>query len=139
MDQTLLYRWFGLGKIPRKVRVTVESEGIILLEEGVNGSVTFRNFHAPGKHYQLRRNWFIGSLVITNNHFLAFTFFRPIIGVPLDDQKIRALDISLENNDVLLIIFDVSVFHEGWQGIIECRYTTTKAPLFLDKLQDYIS
>ena len=43
MSKTILYRWFGLGKIPERERMALESEGIVLAEEGVGCTVTMKN------------------------------------------------------------------------------------------------
>jgi hypothetical protein len=37
MNKTLLYRLFGLGRIPRHLRPLVESEGIVVADEGIGG------------------------------------------------------------------------------------------------------
>lgn len=139
MSKTLFYRFFGLGKVPKSDRAIIEQEGIVLLEEGISGTVRFKNFRAPGKRYSYRVNWFSGSLVITEKHFLGFTTFRIVIGVPLDDPHMKDLYLSMLKDNVISIRFDASVFHEGWQGEIECRYTTPKAPLFYERLKDLCS
>jgi hypothetical protein len=45
------------------------------------------------------------------------------------------LDLSVERGDVLRVEFDVSAFHEGWTGTAICRFRTSKAPLFLERLR----
>lgn len=47
------------------MRPVLAAEGIVLEDEGVSGSVTFRDFRAPGRRYSLRKSWFLGSLVVT--------------------------------------------------------------------------
>ena len=70
----------------------LEQEGIVLLEEGISGSVTFRKFRAPWKRYGYRRNWFVGSVVLTEIRFAAFGFSRPVINVPLEREQIESGD-----------------------------------------------
>jgi hypothetical protein len=48
MAKTLLYRLFGVGKISWQLSSTLKVEGIVLLDEGISGSVTYLNFRAPG-------------------------------------------------------------------------------------------
>ena len=136
MSKSILYRLFGLGKIPAKYLPIIKEEGIVLIDEGISGRVTFRNFRAPGRRYSFRRNWFSGSLVITKKHFLGFSYFREIIGIPLDDKLMKELDVKLENENILLISFDVSVFHEGWKGEIEYRYSFPQAGDFFNRLKE---
>ena len=133
MGKTLLYRLFGLGRIPRRMRPVLEQEGIVLLEEGIGGSVTFRNFRAPGRRYSLRRSWFSGSLVVTRKRVAAFFFARPIIDLPLDHERAGELNWTVENAS-LRVQFDASTFHEGWSGSIEYRFSTARARQFMDLL-----
>lgn len=139
MAKTFLYRLFGIGKIPGKYGEIIKGEGIVLLDEGVGGSVTFRNFRAPGKRYSWRRNWFSGSLVLTKQHFLAFGFSRQIIGVGLYDPHLKELTCSLVDSGTLAVSFEAGVFHDGWSGTIECRFSTPKASLFLKELQSHMA
>ena len=137
MGKTLLHRLFGLGKIPKRFLPDLEQEGIVLLDEGISGSVTFRNFRAPGRRHSWRRNWFTGSLVLTGRRFAAFAFFKPIINVPLSDDRLNELRCSLKGEATLCVHFDPSAFHEGWSGSMECRLSTPQARLFLEQLNRY--
>jgi hypothetical protein len=135
MGQTLLYRLFGLGKVPRRMLPALEQEGIVLIDEGISGSLLFRNFRAPGRRYSRKFSWFTGSVVLTQKRFAAFTwypYFNPIINVPLDDKRLKELDCSVKGEGTLCIRFDPSAFHEGWSGSIECRFSTPQARLYLE-------
>jgi hypothetical protein len=65
MAKSLLLRLFGVGRIPAALMFQLQSEGIVLLDEGVKASVTYRNFSAPGKRFGWRRQWFAGSIAMT--------------------------------------------------------------------------
>jgi hypothetical protein len=135
MGKTLLHRLFGLGRIPKPMSHILEQEGIILLDEGIGGSVTFRNFRAPWRRYGYRRNWFTGSIVLTGKRFAAFQYSKPIINVPLEDKWLEELRCSLKDETTLCVQFDAAAFHERWSGSIECRFSTRYAPLFLERLE----
>lgn len=95
MSKTLLYRIFGLGKIPKLMLPALKQEGIVLIDEGISEWITFRNFRAPRRYYGRKWSWFTGSLVLTGKRFAAFTFypyFNPIINVQLDDERLKKLD-----------------------------------------------
>jgi hypothetical protein len=138
MAKSLFYRLFGVGKIPAALMFQLQSEWIVLLDEGVKASVTYRNFSAPGKRFGWRRQWFAGSIALTRTRLLALWHSNPIINVPLSDERMRAMHFSLENNDGLCATFDVSLFHPDWSGTIEYRFHTTQAPRFLDSLREQI-
>jgi hypothetical protein len=136
MGKTLLHRLFGFGRFPMAMRPILEREGIVLADEGIGGTVTFRNFRAPGRRYSYRKNWFTGSLVITEIRFAGFAFGKPVINVPLDGPHLGKLDCELERRGtVLRAAFDSSDFHDDWSGDIEVRFRTPQAPLFLERLR----
>ena len=124
----------SFGRLPPGRLAEFESEGIVLRDEGIRGSITFRNFRAPGKRYLLRRNWFHGSLVLTRRRFAAFTSFRAIVDLPLDDARLAQLECSVEGNGSLCIRFDPSLFHPGWSGTMEFRFPTSLASDFAERL-----
>jgi len=134
MSKTLLHRLFGLGKIPKRYRPTLEQEGFVLLDEGIGGTVTFRNFRAPGRRHSWRKKWFTGSLALSGRHFAAFTYWQPVVFVPLDDPRIAALECSVESEDRLCIAFDPSAFNDNWSGRIEVRFKTPRAREFAQRL-----
>jgi len=139
MNKTILYRIFGLGKIPKDSVSQVHIEGIVLSEEGIGGSVTYRNFRAPGRYSGWQRSWFTGSLVLTRKHFLAFRYSKPVIGVAWDDERIKKLNCSLKSNNTLSIRFDASTFNDDWSGEIEVRFSTPRARSFLEKINLYMT
>ncbi len=135
MRKSLLYSLFGLGKLPKKVAASFESEGIVLRDEGVPGTITLEHFRAPGKYTSHMKSRFSGSLVITEARFAAFAFSRPVISVGLEDERLRELDISVPGENVLVVAFDVARFHEGWSGSARCRFSTPNAREYLERLQ----
>ena len=135
MAKSFLYRLFGVGKIPERLRSQLQSEGIILLDEAVKGSVTYRDFRRPGKRDGWRRQWYIASIALTKVRLLALWNTNPIINVPLTDERIRAMRYSLEKDGaVLCIAFDAGLFHDDWSGTIEYRFRTPEAQRFLELL-----
>jgi hypothetical protein len=92
--KTLLYRLFGLGKIPAQFMTTLKSEGILAVDEGIKGSVTYRDFRAPGKYSAWRRQWFTGCIVLTQVRLVSIQSLSQAIDVPLTDERIRSMRIS---------------------------------------------
>jgi len=136
MAKTLLYRLFGIGKIPEQFMATLKSEGILALDEGIKGSITYRDFRAPGKYSAWRRQWFTGSIILTQVRLVSLLSLSTAIDVPLTDERIRRMQFSVEKNDTLLVAFDPSLFHPGWSGTMEYRFRTTEAEAFVAKLRE---
>lgn len=139
MKKTLLHRLFGWGKIPKEFASTLQGEGIILLDEGISGSITFRKFKAPGRYHSWKRSWFTGSIVLTEKTFAAFSIKKPLIYVPLDHKNFYELSCTIEKSDTLAVTYDASAFNEKWSGTIECRFKTSQAQMFLERLPRSIS
>ena len=135
MAKSLLYRLFGVGRIPKLIGDRLRMEGIVIADEGIPGSVTYRDFRAPGRYSSWRKQAFIGSLVVTNIRLVGLMQSRFAIDVPFTDQRIRQLQISRER-DSLLITFDASLFHDDWSGTIEYRYRTSQAAEILKWIHD---
>jgi hypothetical protein len=113
---------------------TLEGEGIILLDEGIGGSITFKKFKAPGRYHSWKRSWFTGSIVLSEQTFAAFALFKPLIYIPLDHVNFSELRCTIEGGKMLSVTYDASAFNEKWSGTIECRFKTPKAQMFLDLL-----
>jgi hypothetical protein len=134
MSRTLLYRLFGVGKMPAQWRAMIESEGVVLFDEGIGGSVTYRDFRAPGKRFTWRKVAFSGSIALTKTRLLALHYASPAINVPLDDPRLKQLQFSVEGEDKLLVAFNANLFHSDWSGTIEYRFRTEQAREFLKNL-----
>ena len=131
MNKTLLFRTFKIGGIPKAALSRILTEGVLLSDEGIGGSVTYRNYRAPGKYHGWRRNWFSGSLVMTRESLLAFRYSKPIIGLRWVDGQVGQLHFETDGDNSLSIGFDASVFSEESSGRVEVRFSTAKARSFL--------
>jgi hypothetical protein len=133
--KSLLYRLFGVGRIPKLLGDRLRMEGVVVADEGIGGSVTYRDFRAPGRYSSYRKQAFVGSLVVTNIRLVGLMSSRFAIDVPFSDQRIRQLRISKER-DRLLIAFDAGLFHDDWSGTIEYRYHTSQAADIIKWIQE---
>src|SRR3954469_18787702 len=135
MAKSLFYRLFGVGKMPAQLAATLKSEGVILLDEGIKGSVTYLNFHAPGRHSDWRRVWFTASIALTQARLVGVQDSNTSINVPLTDERLRKMQFSVEEDGTLLVSFDPALFHTDWSGTMEYRFKTEQAQLFLNQLR----
>jgi hypothetical protein len=139
MAKTLFYRLFGLGKMPQQFLTTLNSEGLLLLDEGIKGSLTYRDFRAPGKRSGWQRVWFSSCVAITNGRLFALHNSNPAINVPFSDERIRKMQFSIEGDETLLVAFDAGLFHSDWSGSLEYRFRTPEAKAFLELLSKSVS
>ena len=134
MPAKVLFRLFGVGKIPAQIRAQLDSEGVILQDEGLFGSTTFRKVRRPGYYAAFDRRYYFGSLTITQTRLVGLFSSNPVINVPFADSRFRGLDFARENANTLRTAFDASLFHDDWSGKIEYRFRTPQVQAFLDTL-----
>lgn len=127
MKKTLLYRWFGIGAIPKKIRPALETEGIVAADEGMGGWFVAKNVKGPKKRYIRRREGFVGCLVITRKRIVCYTFGKRQMHISVDDPAIADLCADLPEKEILAVSFDAGRFRSGWQGILEFRFNTDQA------------
>ena len=123
-------------KIAAAYRTNLRPEGIVLFEEDVKGSMTFRNFRSPGQYVNWRKVLIAALVVVTGKRLLALKGSSPIIDVPFTDERLKQMNFSLENETILLVRFDANLFQPDWSGEIEYRFRTAKAKEFLQKINE---
>ena len=135
MSKTLFFKLFGWGKIPVAMLPILKEEGIVLGEQGLSGSVYYKNFRAPGKRCYRKISWITGSIVLTKIRLVAWSYSKPIINVPIDSAPFKALHFFLKDEKTLGIRFDSSLFNEQWSGEIEYRLKVSQPRMFLQHLE----
>jgi uncharacterized SAM-binding protein YcdF (DUF218 family) len=123
-------------KVAAAYKAQLQPEGIVLFEEDVKGSMTFRNFRSPGRYDSWRKVLITSLIALTKTRLLALKGPGPIINVPFTDERLLQMRFSLEGEKTLLVAFDANLFQPDWSGEIEYRFHTTQAQEFLQKLTE---
>lgn len=124
-----------MGKLPEALMSELESEGIVLINEKIRGTITYRDFRAPGKRFLYKRSGFTSALVITQTRLLATSYANKAINVPFDDERIQSMKFTVEDGPKFCSFFEASLFHENWSGQLEFRFRTPDAQQFLDEIR----
>ena len=127
MTRLTCYRLFRLGGLPTNERQVLESEGIRVLYEGLIGSLTYKNYRAPGKVFLGRRRWFVGSLAITEQRFAAYAYSRRIFSALLGSPDLSKWRISVEGGKRLVLAGNASDFAPDQSGGLEFRFAIPDA------------
>ncbi len=137
---TFLKTWFAnIGKLPEALMSELQSEGIVLMNEKVRGTITYRDFHAPGKRFLFKKSAFTSTLVVTKTRLLATSYANKTINVPFEDERIRSMKFSVEDGPKLCTFFEASLFHPDWSGHLEFRFKTPETQQFLDEIQKQLA
>lgn len=134
--KSILFRWFGIGKIPSTVRKALESEGIVLMDEGITGKVYFRNYKAPGKRFTRKTSLFTGSVVITRRRFAAFAFSRKIADFPMKKSSVQKVKFRESKPGVLTMGFNAEDFDQNSSGRVEFSFKTPLTGEMLKKIKE---
>jgi len=135
MSKSLFFRLFGLGAIPKKARPILESEEILVADEGITGRFIGRNVKGPGRRYIGKIKVFLGCLIITKKRIVCYGYNKRQIHIEIDDPKLSNLYVDMPGTRTLSISFESSLFQQGWEGVIEFRFKTDKAGQFQDLLR----
>ncbi len=133
--KSILFRWFGIGKIPGKDRKNLEAEGIVYLDEGIRGKVYFRNYKAPGKHFVRKTSVFAGSVIITKKRFIAYSFSTRIADFPLKKQFIKKAQFKETSRGLLQLAFNAEDFNSNSSGRVEFSFKTSDTTSVLNKIK----
>lgn len=121
--------------MPKRLRPTLESEGLLLCDEGIGGWLIMKDLKAPGKRFKHRMEGFTGFLAITRKRLIAYAYWKRIVNIDFEDNKIAALDVAMPTLQRLELSFDANVFQPKWEGRITLRFHTPKASDFYSVLK----
>ena len=119
--------FMGSGQFPEAMRTQLGAEGVVVMEENLPGSITWRHYRAPGRRYGYRRLGTRGSVALTSERLVVWGAGHPQIDVPLRHPLIRAIEASVDQPGRLLLAFDAHAFHDDTSGQIEVRLKTERA------------
>jgi hypothetical protein len=126
-SKTLGYRLFGWGRIPSSRCGVFESDGILILDEGVPIVVTFRNYRAPGRRFGYRRSSGSGAVVVTSSRLAVFNYRWPVLDVPRAALMTSGLTVSEASPGTLTIDLDVATLGPKYSGSISVRLRTDRS------------
>ncbi len=131
LDKLLL----GGGKLKPELREELESEGLVLIEEGLSGSVRYTHFKAPGKRFHGKvtpqrmaigiseeRCVVYGQAQLIDSPFTAPNFDWVDVGLH-DDEKV-SFRIDYDRGDV-----------KNVSGQVEVRAKTPNAAEIVEELR----
>ena len=128
----------GNGRFRPELRAALESEGLVVLEEGVSGSVRYRHFKAPGRRSHGKVSPERIALAVSEQRLVVYcrSGRAELIDTPFSDPRLRALDASLHDDDTVSLRIDYDrVDVPDVSGQIEIRAKTPAAPNVVEQLQ----
>jgi hypothetical protein len=127
VSKSILYRWFGLRKVPIETRSRLVDEGIVFDEEGTSCALSYRKFRGP-RNYS-GRGWesaAVGTLVITQQTLYVQLPYMILCDQPIE-EAVNHLDLQLEGPSKLAMKFGVEQLFEQATGQLTCYWRTGSA------------
>lgn len=138
MLKTILMRLFGSGHIPTPVRAHLEREGLDILEEGLWGSVTLRNYRSPQRIASWARRSALGAIAISRRRIVVYANSACWIDLPVENPALRALTVTVENTR-LAIAFEAAALFPDRSGGVTLRFNFPHADHIGQRLQQHIT
>jgi hypothetical protein len=117
----------GSGQLPADLRAAVAAEERLVLEEGLAGSVTYRNFRAPGQFAAWRKNAVSGAIAVTDQRLVVWAGRFKHIDVPHDHQVRAGIEVTAERPDRIRFGYDAGATNTSLSGHVEVRLRTRQA------------
>ena len=132
----------GNGALKPDVRAELESEGLVLVEEGLHGSIRYDRFKAPGKRFYGKVTGERFAIGLSEERFVVLCRSGSVelMDSPFSSPRLAALDISVEGADRLLLKVDYDRLSEpGVSGTITVRANTPRAAEIAEQLRARIA
>ena len=129
--------FLGNGKLKPGLRADLESEGLVIIEEGLRGSVHYRRFKAPGRRFHGKVTLERIALAISEHRLAMYCRSGRVelIDSAFSNPWMSAIDVSLDNYNTVSIRIDYDrVETPNVSGEIRIRVRTPKAASIVEHL-----
>jgi hypothetical protein len=98
----------GNGTLKPELREALESEGLVLIEEGLGGSVRYKHFKAPGKRFNGKVTGERLGLGISEQRLVVYcrSGAGKLVDSEFSNPSFDMVDVSLKDEDRLAIKVD---------------------------------
>ena len=127
MSKTLLYRIFGVGRLPREERRRLESEGLRSIDQGVPMTISWRRYSEPGAYIVRRHQSATGTVALTARRLVIYVSSLPMLDVSLDDPAADRLAVTCPADGTLAIRMEAGDFKPGCTGTVSYLLFTAEA------------
>lgn len=132
----------GNGTLTPELKAKLEAEGLVLIEEGLPGTVRYTHFKAPGRRHHGKVSREKLGLAISEERFVIYcrSGLVELADSSFDNPRLALLDISLQEEDELEVLIDYDRAHmEKVSGQIAIRAKAPNAASIADQLNARIA
>src|ERR687895_2927678 len=128
----------GSGTLKPELRKELEAEGLVLIEEGLPGSVRYTHFKAPGRRFHGKVTPERMALGISRKRFVIYckSGRANLADSEFTSPNLRGLDVSVEGDDRLIVTVDYDKLDvERVSGQVALHMRTENARRIADELR----
>ncbi len=128
----LLTALLGDGRLPDDLRAQLSAENLVLIDEELSGSITYRGFRGPGRRSSLEKTAINGAIAISSLRVVVWIGRgKPMdkgkhLDVPFADDRVHGLEVVAESPEKVCIAYDPELFNPQKSGRVELRFKTPK-------------
>ena len=137
----LLSLLFGGGRLKPELRAALEAEGLVMIEEQLRATLRYTHFRAPGKRFHGKVVPMRVALAISEQRLVirGGVGTADLVDSPFDSPRWKAVDVSVDGDDRLVIEIDYSRMEEaeaaGVSGEIAIKVRTPKAATIVEEFR----
>ena len=128
--------FMGAGRMPDDVKAALTADGLVLLEEGVFGSVTYRRYRAPRQYSSYLKQAVSAAIGISAHRVVVWDGRMRQVDGPPRLLLAGGLTVAAPEPDQLRISYDAARFSTDRSGSVEIRLRTTQAGRIVALLTD---
>lgn len=128
----------GDGRFKPDLRAALASEGVVIMEEGLAGSVRYRHFKAPGRRFHRKVTVERIALAVTEERLAVYcrSGRAKLIDSAFSEPRLAAVHVSLHDGDTVSIRVDYDrAGVPKVSGEIEIRAATPNAVHVVEHLK----
>lgn len=117
----------GSGRLPEQLRVQLLADDVLVLEQGLFGSVTYRNYRAPGQRTTFSKQAVSGAIAMTADRLVVWAGGMKHIDIPRGHPLWTATEVQAETPDRIRLAYDAGATNTAMSGRVEVRLRTEQA------------
>jgi hypothetical protein len=119
----------GDGALKPELRSELESEGLVLAEEGLSGSVRYTHFKAPGRRFHGKVTKERIALGVSETRLVVYcrSGSAKLIDTPFDNPRAHLLEVYVEDGSVVFRIDYDRVQEDRVSGVVRILAATPNA------------
>jgi hypothetical protein len=122
----------GSGRLPDRFRTPLEADGMVLLDEDLRGSITYRHYRAPHERSNWSKEATAGAIAISTGRLVVWVARGDYIDLPRDHPWRGEIEASVDKPGRVCLAYDAERFRDDRSGRVEIRLRTAHAPRVVD-------